>query len=55
MLSQASQCGGYELSQGVLPDALDDEEDEVASALTPNPHPHPSPSLNPNEELVAHS
>ena len=34
VLSQASQCGGYELSQGVLPEALDDEEDEVASHLT---------------------
>ena len=32
VLSQASQCGGYELSQGVLPETLDDgDEDEAAS------------------------
>ena len=31
VLSQASQCGGYELSQGVLPETLDDHDDEAAS------------------------
>ena len=32
VLSQASQCGGYELSQGVLPETLDDDDEEEAAS-----------------------